>query len=142
MGMGEPFHNYEAVRSSLRILTEPQDGLRLSGQNVTVSTVGLVPEIERFVREERSLLAISLHATSDEIRNWVIPVNRKYSLEVLMGTLKKHFPRQPEGGGKPKEFCIIEFTMMKGVNDSLEVNIKLSKGCRASGVTHSDRRCA
>ena len=61
---------------------------------VTVSTVGLVPEIRRFCAQSRSQLAVSLHATTDEVRDWIAPVNRRWNLAQLMGVLREHFPAQ------------------------------------------------
>jgi 23S rRNA (adenine2503-C2)-methyltransferase len=75
------------------ILTDTR-GLAFSRNKVTVSTSGLVPEIERYLTESQASLAVSLNATTDEIRSWIMPINRKYNLERLLGVLKDHFPRQ------------------------------------------------
>ncbi|CAM9586486.1 unnamed protein product [Laminaria digitata] len=100
MGMGEPFDNYDRVMRAVNILTDPVAGVRLKASSVTVSTVGLVPEIERFCTDpgNGASLAISLHAVTDEVRDKLIPVNRRYPLAQLSETLRTHFPRP----SKPK----------------------------------------
>ncbi|MCB9506609.1 MAG: 23S rRNA (adenine(2503)-C(2))-methyltransferase RlmN [Myxococcales bacterium] len=110
MGMGEPLHNPENVFPATRILTD-SDGLNLSHRKVTVSTSGLVPEIRRLGVETRVRLAVSLNATTDEVRDWVMPINRRYPLAELMGTLRS-FPL-PKG-----ERITFEYVMLDGVNDS------------------------
>ena len=75
--MGEPLHNLEAVRRSISILCHPQ-GLQLSPNRVTVSTVGLIPEMRALVATSNAQLAVSLHATTDEVRDWIAPVNRRW----------------------------------------------------------------
>jgi 23S rRNA (adenine2503-C2)-methyltransferase len=74
--MGEPLHNCEAVLAALQILCHPQ-GLQFSPNKVTVSTVGLVPEMETLAASSSVQLAVSLHATTDEVRSWIVPVNRR-----------------------------------------------------------------
>ena len=84
MGMGEPFQNYDAVMNAIDRLNDP-DGCNLGARRFTVSTVGLVPEIERFAAEKRQVnLAISLHAANDALRSSLLPVNRKYPIAALM----------------------------------------------------------
>ena len=77
MGMGEPLHNTENVLKAVKIMTDPK-GLNFSKNRVTVSTSGLIPGIERFLDESDCMLAVSLNATTNEIRNWIMPINRKY----------------------------------------------------------------
>ncbi|MEW5306884.1 MAG: hypothetical protein WDW36_009321 [Sanguina aurantia] len=115
MGMGEPFHNYDAVQSAVEVMTEPK-GLGLSRHKVLVSTVGLVPEIKRFVAAGRAKLAVSLHATTDEVRNWIVPLNRKYPLAELLGTLREAFPT---GKLKGDNFVIFEYVLLSDVNDTV-----------------------
>ena len=117
MGMGEPLHNIDAVLAAVDILTDPR-GLALSHNKVTVSTSGLVPEMERYLRESRGSLAVSLSATTDEIRSWIMPINRKYNLERLIGALAEHFPRK--GAGRHQRQVFFEYIMLAGVNDSSE----------------------
>ncbi|AKF06711.1 23S rRNA (adenine(2503)-C(2))-methyltransferase RlmN [Sandaracinus amylolyticus] len=112
MGMGEPLHNYAAVARALTLLCHP-DGLGLSKRRVTVSTSGLVPEIDRLGTEfgGQVQLAISLHATSDERRSEVMPINKKYPLAELLAALKRY--------PLPKRRRItIEYTLIEGVNAS------------------------
>lgn len=114
MGMGEPLHNYEATARSLRLLTHP-DGIGLSTRRVTVSTSGLVPEIERLGKDfgGQIALAISLHAADDETRSALMPINRRYPLAALMGALRAY--------PLPKRRRItIEYTLVAGKNDSPE----------------------
>ncbi|KAJ9526768.1 hypothetical protein QJQ45_017480 [Haematococcus lacustris] len=94
MGMGEPLHNLEAVVDSINIMSSAL-GLHLSHNKITVSTVGLVPEIMSLVPRCRAQLAVSLHATTDEVRDWIVPVNRRYPLHCLMSTLRTLFPSPP-----------------------------------------------
>jgi 23S rRNA (adenine2503-C2)-methyltransferase len=112
MGMGEPLHNYDATVRALKLLTHP-DGIALSSRRITVSTSGLAPEIERLGKDFAGHigLAISLHATDDETRSKLMPINRKYPLEVLMGALRAY--------PLPKRRRItIEYTLVAGRNDS------------------------
>lgn len=112
MGMGEPFHNPDNVIPATNILCD-RAGLDFGTRKVTVSTSGLVPEIERFGRESRARLAVSLNATTDEIRDWVMPINRRYPLGVLMDTLRSYPFREHER-------VTFEYVMLEDVNDSLE----------------------
>jgi 23S rRNA (adenine2503-C2)-methyltransferase len=114
MGMGEPLHNYEATARALSLFIR-QDGLSLSSRRVTVSTSGLVPEIARLGREfsGQITLAISLHATTDERRSALMPINKKYPLAVLMKALRD-YPLAK------RRRITIEFTLVAGQNDSLD----------------------
>lgn len=90
MGMGEPFHNYEASLDAIRRMIDPQ-GLGIGQRHITISTVGLVPAILRFARENLQVrLAISLHAASDEERAALLPVNRRYPLAMLMDAVQEY----------------------------------------------------
>lgn len=114
MGMGEPLHNYESVARVLRLLTHP-DGIGLSTRRVTVSTSGLVPQIDRLGEDfaGKVQLAISLHAVTDERRSSIMPINRKYPLKELMACLRRY--------PLPKRRRItIEYTLIEGVNDDLK----------------------
>jgi len=111
MGMGEPLHNYDATVRALRLITH-RDGIALSSRRVTVSTSGLVPEIERLGKDFGGQigLAISLHATDDETRSRLMPINRKYPLAALLGALRAY--------PLPKRRRItIEYTLVAGRND-------------------------
>ena len=112
MGMGEPLDNYDEVVKACRILLDPL-GFALSPARVTISTAGLVPEIERLGRELPVRLAISLHSASDEKRSQMMPINRRYNLEELKKVLLDY--------PAPKRLGItFEYVMIEGVNDSLQ----------------------
>jgi 23S rRNA (adenine2503-C2)-methyltransferase len=111
MGMGEPLHNYDAVMSAVRTLTDPA-GFGLSRRRITVSTAGLAPAIERLAAEPlRPRLAVSLNATTDEVRDRIMPINRKYPL----GTLLEACRRFRERTGDSLSF---EYVLLDGVNDA------------------------
>jgi 23S rRNA (adenine2503-C2)-methyltransferase len=114
MGMGEPLHNYDAVARALVLLTH-SDGIDLSKRRVTVSTSGLVKQIDRLGKDfdGQVQLAISLHAVRDDDRSKIMPVNRKHGLDELTDALRRY--------PMPKRARItIEYTLIKGVNDSIQ----------------------
>ena len=112
MGMGEPLANYNAVLPAIRILLD-DFGFGLSKRRVTVSTSGLVPFIDRLREDADSALAVSLHAPNDELRNVLVPINRKYPLEELMAACRRYVE------GKDRKMHIVyEYVMLDGVNDS------------------------
>ena len=114
MGMGEPLANYGALVTSLRILTDARLGVGYSPRRITVSTVGLVPGIEKLGREGlRVNLAISLHAATDEVRTRLMPVNRAFGLAALMAALRR-YPLAP------RQRIFFEYVLLDGVNDSPE----------------------
>jgi len=113
MGMGEPLHNYDAVARALVLLTHP-DGIDLSKRRVTVSTSGLVKQINRLGQDfdGQVQLAISLHAVRDDDRSKIMPVNRKHGLGELTDALRRYpMPK--------RQRITIEYTLIKGVNDSV-----------------------
>jgi 23S rRNA (adenine2503-C2)-methyltransferase len=113
MGMGEPLHNLDNVIPAIRIMIDG-NGLQLSNRRVTVSTCGLVPEMARLGREIPNVnLAVSLNATTDELRNRIMPVNRSYPIKALLQACREF----PLPGRRKVTF---EYVMMGGVNDSLE----------------------
>ncbi len=113
MGMGEPLHNYDHLVQALRILLHPL-GRSFSRRRVTVSTSGLVPQIEKLGREGLGVnLAVSLNATTDEVRDVVMPINRKYPLSVLLAALRR-YPLDR------RQRITIEYVLLGGVNDSIE----------------------
>jgi len=112
MGMGEPLHNFENVKTALSILQHEQ-GPNFSNRHITVSTVGLVPMIERFAAETDVKLAISLNASNDETRSRVMPVNKKWPIAALLEAVR-NFPMK---FGRRVTF---EYVLMQGVNDSDE----------------------
>ncbi|MBF0237418.1 MAG: 23S rRNA (adenine(2503)-C(2))-methyltransferase RlmN [SAR324 cluster bacterium] len=112
MGMGEPFHNYENVMKALEILTSSK-GLNFSSRRVTVSTSGLLPQIQRFGQESvRASLAISLNGVTDEVRSRLMPVNKTYNLEKLVETCKA-FPLES------RKRITFEYILIRDVTDSL-----------------------
>lgn len=121
MGMGEPLHNYEATARSLRLLTHPE-GIGLSTRRVTVSTSGLVPEIRRLGADfdGKIGLAISLHAADDATRSALMPINKKYPLDVLLAALRD-YPLPP------RRRITIEYTLVAGKNDDVGEAKKLAK---------------
>ncbi|KAL9258133.1 Dual-specificity RNA methyltransferase RlmN-like protein [Drosera capensis] len=113
MGMGEPLHNIDNVIRAADIMVD-EHGLHFSPRKVTVSTSGLVPQLKRFLQESNCALAVSLNATTDEVRNWIMPINRKYSMSLLLETLKEEL--RPKHNYK----VLFEYVMLAGVNDSME----------------------
>ncbi|KIY97054.1 ribosomal RNA large subunit methyltransferase N [Monoraphidium neglectum] len=112
MGMGEPLANLPAVMPALDILCSPA-GLALSKSKVIVSTVGLVPQLRELHASGKAKVAVSLHATTDEVRSWIAPVNRKHDLAELMGALAEMFPRSlATTPGKSDHFVCIEYVML------------------------------
>lgn len=121
MGMGEPLHNYEGTARALRLLTH-KDGVGLSTRRVTVSTSGLVPEIERLGKDFAGniALAISLHAADDASRSALMPINKKYPLAELINALAAYpMPRRRR--------ITIEYTLVSGKNDDVAEAKKLVK---------------
>ncbi|GLI63461.1 hypothetical protein VaNZ11_006434 [Volvox africanus] len=114
MGMGEPLHNYDSVMAAIEILAT---GLELSRNKIIVSTVGLLPEMRKFIAAGTAKLAVSLHATTDEVRDWIVPTNRRYPLDQLLGALRESFPYDKRKGD---DFVVIEYVLLAGVNDTLE----------------------
>src|SRR5579872_1430130 len=113
MGQGEPLLNYDAVMAALRILLDP-GGMGVAPRHVTLSTSGIVPGIERLAQEKvRPRLAISLNASTDEERDAIMPINRKYPLETLLAACREY----PLG---PREYLTFEYVLLGGFNDSTE----------------------
>jgi len=114
MGMGEPLHNYEEVAKFVRIVTDPL-GLAFSPHRVTLSTSGLVPGIYRMIEDKLPCnLAVSLNATTDEVRSQIIPINAKYPIAELMTAVREYIK------SKDKNRVLIEYVMLGGINDSSE----------------------
>jgi len=111
MGMGEPLYNFENVRDAMQVVMDGE-GLTLSRRRITLSTSGIVPEIARAAEEIGCLLAVSFHATTDAVRDKLVPVNKKWNIETLLNTLRD-YPRLSNS-----ERITFEYVMLKGVNDS------------------------
>jgi 23S rRNA (adenine2503-C2)-methyltransferase len=113
MGMGEPLHNYDATVKALSILVHPL-GLAYPPRRITLSTVGLVPEIVRLGQSGLGVnLAVSLHASTDELRDRLVPINRRYPLKELMAALRA-YPLPP------RRRITFEYVLINGVNDRPE----------------------
>jgi 23S rRNA (adenine2503-C2)-methyltransferase len=113
MGQGEPLLNYEPVMAALRIMLDP-NGMGLGARHITLSTSGIVPGIERLGREKaRPKLAISLNASTDEERDAIMPINRRYPLKTLLEACREY----PLG---PREYLTFEYVLLGGFNDSTE----------------------
>jgi len=112
MGMGEPLYNHDNVRDAMNVFTDG-DGLSLSKRRVTLSTSGVVPNIIKIGEETGAMLAISLHAVNDELRDVLVPINKKYPLEQLLEACR-NYP-----GLSNARRITFEYVMLKGVNDSL-----------------------
>jgi 23S rRNA (adenine2503-C2)-methyltransferase len=113
MGMGEPLHNYEATMKALRILAD-EHGFAMSGRRMTLSTVGVLPALERLATEPlMPNLAISLHSTTEEQRDMLVPINRKYGLKELLDACRR-FPL------KRRERITFEYVLLQDVNDTPE----------------------
>jgi 23S rRNA (adenine2503-C2)-methyltransferase len=127
MGMGEPLYNFEAVRDGLGVVADGE-GLSISKRRITLSTSGVVPEIARAGAEIGSMLAISLHAVTDELRDQLVPLNRKYPLRELLDACR-NYP-----GLSNARRITFEYVMLKGINDSLvdaKALVRLLKGIPA-----------
>jgi 23S rRNA (adenine2503-C2)-methyltransferase len=112
MGMGEPLYNFDAVRDALQIVSDG-DGLSISRRRITLSTSGVVPNIKRAGEEIGVMLAISLHAVRDDLRDELVPLNRKYPIKELLEACR-NYP-----GVSNSKRITFEYVMLKGVNDSL-----------------------
>jgi 23S rRNA (adenine2503-C2)-methyltransferase len=111
MGMGEPLYNFENVRDAMEVVTDGE-GLSLSRRRITLSTSGVVPNIVRAGEEINSMLAISLHAVRDDLRNTLVPLNKKYPIKELLEACR-NYP-----GLSNARRITFEYVMLKGVNDS------------------------
>ena len=111
MGMGEPLYNFENVRDAMKIAMDPE-GIQLSRRRITLSTSGVVPEIARTATEIGCLLAVSFHATTDEVRDKLVPINKRWNIEALLEALRDY----PKASNS--ERITFEYVMLKGINDS------------------------
>jgi 23S rRNA (adenine2503-C2)-methyltransferase len=128
MGMGEPLANYAAVTRAIRIFTDARLGLGYSPRRITVSTVGLVPAIDRLGRDDLKVnLAISLHGATDQVRARLMPINRSWNLDALMAAVKR-YPLAP------RQRVFFEYVLLDGVNDrddDARALARLLRGVRA-----------
>ena len=113
MCIGEPFDNYDNVMNFIRIINDPK-GIAIGARHITVSTCGLIPKIEKFMEEDMQVnLAISLHAPNNEIRSSIMEVNKVYSIDNLIDTIRKYIART-------NRRVTLEYVMLYNINDSLE----------------------
>jgi len=112
MGMGEPLANFDNVVSAMKIMLDDY-GYGLSRRRVTLSTSGMVPAMDRLAEQLPVALAVSLHAPDDELRDRLVPINRKYPLKELMAACKRYIKVAP------RDFVTFEYVMLDGVNDSV-----------------------
>jgi 23S rRNA (adenine2503-C2)-methyltransferase len=127
MGMGEPLYNFDAVRDAIGVISDG-DGLSISKRRITLSTSGVVPMIARAGDEIGSMLAVSLHAVRDDLRNELVPLNRKYPIAELLDACRSY------PGLSNARRITFEYVMLKGVNDSIDdakALIRLLKGIPA-----------
>ena len=119
MGMGEPLHNYENVAKFIRMVTDPL-GMAFAPRRVTISTAGLVPAVYRLLEDDLPCsLAISLNATTNEVRNKIMPINQKYPMEELLEALKTYVAK------RGRKRVLIEYVLLAGINDSMDDAIRL-----------------
>jgi 23S rRNA (adenine2503-C2)-methyltransferase len=111
MGMGEPLYNFENVRDAVAVISDG-DGLALSKRRITVSTAGVVPRMEELGRETGAILAVSLHAVRDELRDKLVPLNRKYPVKELLAACRSY------PGASNARRITFEYVMLKDINDS------------------------
>ena len=120
MGMGEPLYNFENVRDAMKIAMDGE-GIALSRRRITLSTSGVVPEIAKTAEEIGCLLAVSFHATTDEVRDELVPINKRWNIETLLDALREY----PKASNS--ERITFEYVMLKDVNDSDEDARRLVK---------------
>jgi 23S rRNA (adenine2503-C2)-methyltransferase len=113
MGMGEPLYNFDNVRDAMKIAMDGE-GISLSRRRITLSTSGVVPEIAKTAEEIGCMLAVSFHATTDEVRDKLVPINKKWNIETLLDALRAY----PKASNS--ERITFEYVMLKDVNDSDE----------------------
>ena len=120
MGMGEPFANYAQVMKALDTLTDPE-GFNFGARRITISTVGLVPMIERFAEEQSQVnLAVSLHAATDELRETMLPVNKRYPIKELISACRTYV-------NKTNRRISFEWALIENVNDTIDQAKELAR---------------
>ena len=120
MGIGEPFDNYDNVINFIEIINNPK-GIELGSRHITISTCGIVPKIKEFMNYDKQVnLAISLHASNNEVRNKIMAINKAYPIEVLIEAIKEYI-------NKTNRRVTFEYIMLKGINDSEKHALELSQ---------------
>lgn len=120
MGMGEPLANYDSVISAMKIMLD-DNAYNLSKRKLTLSTSGVIPGIDRLKDDCPVSLAVSLHASNDEVRDKIIPLNKKYPIADLLAACSRYLSTSP------KDFITFEYVMLKDVNDKLEHAVELTQ---------------
>jgi len=120
MGMGEPLANYDNVIDAMKIMLD-DNAYNLSKRKLTLSTSGMIPGLDKLGDDCPVSLAISLHASNDQVRDKIIPLNKKYPISELLAACRRYLDKSP------KDYVTFEYVMLKDVNDSLEHAIELSK---------------
>ena len=120
MGMGEPFHNYDNVLNASDIFHSPK-GFNLASTRITISTVGLLPQINQFIKEKRRYkLAISLNASNDKVRSEIMPINKKWPIKDIVNAGREY-------SNQKKRLIMFEYVLLKGINDSKDDALELAK---------------
>ena len=120
MGMGEPFNNYDNVLNASDIFHSPK-GFNLASTRITISTAGLLPQINKYIKEKRRYkLAISLNASNDKVRTEIMPINKKWSINDLIKSGKEY-------SNQKKRLIMFEYVLLKGINDSEEDALELAR---------------
>jgi 23S rRNA (adenine2503-C2)-methyltransferase len=127
MGMGEPLQNLDALLPALRLMLD-EDAYGLSRRRVTVSTSGMVPQMDRLAAACPVALAVSLHAPNDALRDRLVPLNRKYPLAELLAACRRYLTKAP------RDFIMFEYVMLDGVNDSTAQARELVRLLATAGV--------
>jgi 23S rRNA (adenine2503-C2)-methyltransferase len=120
MGMGEPLVNYDNVIDAMKIMLD-DNAYNLSKRKLTLSTSGVVPKIDTLANDCPVALAISLHASNDEVRDEIIPLNKKYPISQLLAACQRYLDKSP------KNYITFEYVMLKDVNDHIEHARELTK---------------
>jgi 23S rRNA (adenine2503-C2)-methyltransferase len=129
MGMGEPFHNYDQTLRACRLLNDPK-GFGLAARGISVSTVGVVPGIDRFAGEPLQLnLAVSLHAATDELRDRLVPLNRQYPLDAVFAACERYVKAT-------RRKLMFEYVVLRGVNDTPAQAAALAQRLRHQPLYH------
>lgn len=120
MGMGEPLANYDNVVDAMRIMLD-DNAYNLSKKKLTLSTSGIIPGLDKLADDCPVSLAVSLHASNDEVRNEIIPLNKKYPIKQLIEACKRYLAKSP------KDYVTFEYVMLEGVNDDVEYAWELTR---------------
>jgi 23S rRNA (adenine2503-C2)-methyltransferase len=129
MGMGEPFHNYDETLRACRLLNDPK-GFGLAARGISVSTVGVVPGMDRFAEEPLQLnLAVSLHAATDELRDRLVPLNRQYPLDAVFAACERYVKAT-------RRKLMFEYVVLRGVNDTPAQAAALAQRLRRRPLYH------